>query len=44
MLDDEGLGGQMSVIAVTGSTGVVGGAVARQLAATGDPIRLIVRD
>jgi NAD(P)H dehydrogenase (quinone) len=34
----------MSVIAVTGSTGVVGGAVARQLAATGDPIRLIVRD
>lgn len=34
----------MSVIAVTGSTGVVGGAVARSLAASGEPIRLIVRD
>jgi NAD(P)H dehydrogenase (quinone) len=34
----------MSVIAVTGATGVVGGAVARYLAAAGDPIRLIVRD
>jgi NAD(P)H dehydrogenase (quinone) len=34
----------MSVIGVTGATGVVGGAVARELAATGQPIRLIVRD
>jgi NAD(P)H dehydrogenase (quinone) len=34
----------MSVIGVTGSTGVVGGAVARGLAAAGLPIRLIVRD
>lgn len=34
----------MSVIAVTGSTGVVGGAVARGLAAAGQPIRLVVRD
>jgi len=34
----------MSVIAVTGSTGVVGGAVARSLAAAGEPIRLVVRD
>jgi len=33
----------MSVIAVTGSTGVVGGAVARGLAAAGQPIRLVVR-
>ncbi len=32
------------VIGVTGSTGVVGGAVARGLAAAGQPIRLIVRD
>lgn len=38
------LGGQMSVIAVTGSTGVVGGAVARGLAAAGESIRLVVRD
>jgi uncharacterized protein YbjT (DUF2867 family) len=44
MLDDEWLGGQMSVIAVTGSTGVVGGAVARGLAAAGQLIRLVVRD
>jgi NAD(P)H dehydrogenase (quinone) len=34
----------MSMIAVTGSTGVVGGAVARGLAAAGQPIRLVVRD
>ncbi len=34
----------MSVIAVTGSTGAVGGAVARGLAAAGQPIRLVVRD
>jgi NAD(P)H dehydrogenase (quinone) len=34
----------MSVIGVTGSTGVVGGAVARGLAPRGQPIRLIVRD
>ncbi|HZV25296.1 MAG TPA: SDR family oxidoreductase [Acidothermaceae bacterium] len=34
----------MSVIAVTGSTGMVGGAVARGLAAAGQPIRLVVRD
>ncbi|HEY5202610.1 MAG TPA: SDR family oxidoreductase [Acidothermaceae bacterium] len=34
----------MSVIAVTGSTGAVGGAVARGLAAAGLPIRLVVRD
>jgi NAD(P)H dehydrogenase (quinone) len=32
------------MIGVTGSTGVVGGAVARGLAAAGQPIRLIVRD
>jgi NAD(P)H dehydrogenase (quinone) len=32
------------VIVVTGATGVVGGAVARKLAARGEPIRLIVRD
>jgi NAD(P)H dehydrogenase (quinone) len=44
MLDDEWLGGQMSTIAVTGATGVVGGAVARGLAAAGLPIRLVVRD
>jgi uncharacterized protein YbjT (DUF2867 family) len=43
-LDDDGLGGQMSVIGVTGSTGAVGGAVARGLAAAGQPIRLVVRD
>ncbi|HEY3924050.1 MAG TPA: NAD(P)H-binding protein [Acidothermaceae bacterium] len=34
----------MSVIGVTGSTGAVGGAVARGLAAAGQPIRLVVRD
>ena len=34
----------MSVIGVTGATGVVGGAVARGLAAAGQPTRLIVRD
>ena len=34
----------MSVIAVTGSTGAVGGAVARGLAAAGLPTRLVVRD
>jgi NAD(P)H dehydrogenase (quinone) len=34
----------MSVIGVTGSTGAVGGSVARGLAASGQPIRLIVRD
>jgi len=34
----------MSVIGVTGATGVVGGAVARGLAGAGQPIRLIVRD
>jgi NAD(P)H dehydrogenase (quinone) len=34
----------MSVIGVTGATGAVGGAVARGLAAAGQPIRLIVRD
>jgi NAD(P)H dehydrogenase (quinone) len=34
----------MSVIGVTGATGVVGGAVARGLAAAEQPIRLIVRD
>jgi NAD(P)H dehydrogenase (quinone) len=34
----------MSVIGVTGATGVVGGAVARALAAAGQPTRLIVRD
>jgi uncharacterized protein YbjT (DUF2867 family) len=34
----------MSLIAVTGSTGVVGGAVARGLAAAGQPIRLLARD
>jgi NAD(P)H dehydrogenase (quinone) len=43
-LDDEWLGDLMSMIAVTGSTGVVGGAVARGLAEAGDPIRLVVRD
>jgi NAD(P)H dehydrogenase (quinone) len=34
----------MSVIGVTGATGAVGGAVARGLAAAGQPIRLVVRD
>jgi NAD(P)H dehydrogenase (quinone) len=34
----------MSVIGVTGATGAVGSAVARALAAAGQPIRLIVRD
>jgi NAD(P)H dehydrogenase (quinone) len=34
----------MSVIGVTGATGAVGGAVARGLAAAGQPIKLIVRD
>lgn len=34
----------MSVIGVTGATGAVGGAVARGLAAAGQPTRLIVRD
>lgn len=32
------------MIAVTGATGAVGGAVARYLAEAGDPIRMIVRD
>jgi len=34
----------MSTIGVTGSTGAIGGAVARGLAAAGQPSRLIVRD
>jgi NAD(P)H dehydrogenase (quinone) len=34
----------MSVIGVTGATGVVGGAVARALAAAGQSTRLVVRD
>jgi NAD(P)H dehydrogenase (quinone) len=34
----------MSVIGVTGATGVVGRAVAQGLAAAGQPIRLVVRD
>ena len=32
------------MIVVTGATGAVGGAVARELAASGEPIRMIVRD
>jgi uncharacterized protein YbjT (DUF2867 family) len=39
-----GLGGEISMIGVTGATGVVGGAVARALAAAGQRTRLIVRD
>jgi uncharacterized protein YbjT (DUF2867 family) len=34
----------MSTLAVTGATGVVGGRVARSLAARGIPLRLVVRD
>ena len=41
---DAGREANSPMIGVTGSTGVIGGAVARGLAAAGQPIRLIVRD
>ena len=43
-VQDAGREANSPMIGVTGSTGVIGGAVARGLAAAGRPIRLIVRD